>query len=974
MAKRTNKKNKIKQNSKINISNNIISNQTNNSKNTVIDNSDSQKESLLKIIIDNPIVQYNMLFAIGICVMLFFFIRYGKLPIWKNDGLYQHYNAFLYYGQWWRDLLHNIFVEHKFVAPVWEWSIGYGADVITTLSYYVFGDPFALISVITPREFGEVGFVISIILRMYVAGLAFGLYCQKMNCRKWSTILATMMYVFSCYAVYAGVRHPYFISPMIYLPLVLFGCEKILRKESSIPFVLAVALSALSNFYFFYMIVLITIIYVVLRLLCNKENRTIKYIMLNIFKFGFFALIGLGISSILLLPNVMNFFGNTRITGSYKFNWLYTKGEYEKLLGSFVGVEFGSDWAIVGMCPLAYLTAGLTAIRRKKEDRWSVIFLFMQIIFLLFPVFGFMFNGFGYVCNRWVFAWVFLISYMFARSMPDLLNATKKERNILGIGCALYCMLCLLFESSRTEDTLIGCIILFVGVMFLGWTSDMEDTSKTKLKRKTIQIAITTFLVVLFVAHSIYYRYSVAEQNYLEYFQSIGTANVKLSSERLKYFNFDEEGFYRIDNSLNDNEVANYCLCDGNKTTTSYWSLTCPEVVNFMKTNSTYKWIPYSVKGLGNRAWILPLISAKYFVTSSTNAAMASVPYGYYYSNNSRYSGKVEYEDKAYMLYETDNVLPFGYTFNSTIAKSEFDNLTYAKKQQAMLQGAVVDDKIKDKIKLKTCETRFSDHNVQTVILKGDNIEVQDNALIVKKSDAGLTIEFTPLDEGEIYLQIKGLHFESKLQRDLKDGDVTVSAYDKKMEEERFKYWQPAVETEITAVCHNNVASITHNTDYCKYAEGREDYLISLGNDSNWRSAIKVKFEKTGIYTFDDISVIYQPMGELTSFVNKLKKDTMSDVEFSSNKVTGNIQLDENKLLCFSMPYSKGWKVYVDGEERELICTNIMFAGVMLEHGKHNIELRYCTPYLKQGALISVISLISLVLVIFYEMRAKKKL
>ena len=154
MAKRTNKKNKIKQNSKINISNNIISNQTNNSKNTVIDNSDSQKESLLKIIIDNPIVQYNMLFAIGICVMLFFFIRYGKLPIWKNDGLYQHYNAFLYYGQWWRDLLHNIFVEHKFVAPVWEWSIGYGADVITTLSYYVFGDPFALISVMTPREFG----------------------------------------------------------------------------------------------------------------------------------------------------------------------------------------------------------------------------------------------------------------------------------------------------------------------------------------------------------------------------------------------------------------------------------------------------------------------------------------------------------------------------------------------------------------------------------------------------------------------------------------------------------------------------------------------------------------------------------------------------------------------------------------------------------------------------------------------------
>ena len=48
------------------------------------------------------------------------------------------------------------------------------------------------------------------------------------------------------------MKHPYFSNPMIYLPLVLMGIEKIYKKEKPHLFICATAVAAMSNFYFFY--------------------------------------------------------------------------------------------------------------------------------------------------------------------------------------------------------------------------------------------------------------------------------------------------------------------------------------------------------------------------------------------------------------------------------------------------------------------------------------------------------------------------------------------------------------------------------------------------------------------------------------------------------------------------------------------------------------------------------------------------
>mgnify|MGYP002225045529 CR=1 FL=1 len=47
-------------------------------------------------------------------------------------------------------------MEHKLELPMWDMNIGYGSDILTTLHYYVIGDPLTLLSVFVPADKTEV--------------------------------------------------------------------------------------------------------------------------------------------------------------------------------------------------------------------------------------------------------------------------------------------------------------------------------------------------------------------------------------------------------------------------------------------------------------------------------------------------------------------------------------------------------------------------------------------------------------------------------------------------------------------------------------------------------------------------------------------------------------------------------------------------------------------------------------------------
>ena len=115
---------------------------------------------------------YTIIFAIS-CVLVFrYFPETDTRMVWSGDGLSQHYVALCYYARWGRAVLKSILQGHP-SFPTFNMHMGYGADLFTTLQYYVIGDPFSLPAVFVPQEHMLLFHDAMIPLRMYLAGICF---------------------------------------------------------------------------------------------------------------------------------------------------------------------------------------------------------------------------------------------------------------------------------------------------------------------------------------------------------------------------------------------------------------------------------------------------------------------------------------------------------------------------------------------------------------------------------------------------------------------------------------------------------------------------------------------------------------------------------------------------------------------------------------------------------------------------------
>ena len=89
-----------------------------------------------------------------------------------------------------------------------------------------------------------------------------------------------------------------------------------------------------------------------------------------------------------------------------------------------------------------------------------------------------------------------------------------------------------------------------------------------------------------------------------------------------------------------------------------------------------------------------------------------------------------------------------------------------------------------------------------------------------------------------------------------------------------------------------------------------------------------------------------------------LNDNTMQITHFSDNLIRGDIHVGQPRLIFFSIPWDDGWTIYDNGVKIDKIPMNIAFFGAYLTPGDHEIELRYITPGLILGAVVSCISLV----------------
>lgn len=898
---------------------------------------------------------YTNLFAVvALFTFIHFYLNETSLVL-LGDGFRQHYKALLYYSRFLKELFTNVFIEHNLVIPQWDFTIGLGSDVITTFTYYSIGDPFALFAAFISEDYILYYYEAMIIARMYLAGAAFCYMCFEFKQRNWYAILTgAIAYVFCSYSMYAGVRHPYFINPMIYLPLIIVGVERIIKGRKPILMAFMVALATLSNFYFFYIIVLLTVIYVVARLIC-LYHKDIKKALEPLVKIAVASVVGVLMGAVLLLPSVLAFLSDSRATESGSLEFFYPLKHYLYFLGTLITSTRARKWMVLGTVFLSIPAVTALFTQKKKNSLILKVLIGITALFVIFPIFGKISNGFAYVSNRWCFGGVLLICFIIAFVWDKMLLPNRKTWLSITAATVILILNCCFESRMQDENTNVAVAMLLI--FYVAVT--VAHFVPNKVNTKALQTAVIIMVVINLFANSVY-LYTQSGQYYLEEFSSTeGILNPKYYADKdlKKYLKENpDKSFFRC---VSGEFEMNSGVDTGLRTTSFYFSLSNGNVSDARDDWNLKDALTYYYRDFDGRTALTALSASKYLRVKDLSTH--TIPYGFV---------PTETEN----VYINEYSLPLGYTYDSYITRQSYNEYENSlQKQNAMLESVVLERKTDT---VGSFAPKGTEHEIDYSIVSNSKhvTMAEDGTFIVTKGGKSVTLEINPVKNCETYLSIEGLTYEGTNPYDLYFGDDSYvdpsGIYDdekwsKLDEEKREKYldnkntWtqKESLILYATGVKTNDdelSKNLKYHTPEFNFYSGKHDYDICFGYEENGIKAIRITFPYIGRYSMDSLKVFVQSMDGYEEKIEALKQDVMTNVKIDTNVVKGKITLDKSKILCLSIPYANGWTAYVDGEEQELLKANLMYCALELDEGEHKIELHYDTPGFKLGLLISV--------------------
>lgn len=89
------------------------------------------------------------------------------------------------------------------------------------------------------------------------------------------------------------------------------------------------------------------------------------------------------------------------------------------------------------------------------------------------------------------------------------------------------------------------------------------------------------------------------------------------------------------------------------------------------------------------------------------------------------------------------------------------------------------------------------------------------------------------------------------------------------------------------------------------------------------------------------------------------------------DKIFGTVDVSKNGYFVLSIPYDEAFKIKVDGKKQEFSKINDVFLGFSLEKGTHEIEITYNAPWKNIGVIVSVISVILFLIMIYNDKKQK---
>ena len=787
----------------------------------------------------------------------------------------------------------------------YSFSKSIGGEMVSLWAYYLLS-PFNLLFLLIPRSSIAMGVTLLIFLKLVSCTVSFAVLLDvKFKQRNWTTLLFALSYGFMSY-LSANQFNVMWLDALIGLPLIVLGMDTLLQKRNPLYYVLPLSLTILSNYYTGYMICLFLGLYFPYAYLMINDSFSWKKFIKQFGRFIFYSLLAVGLIMVILLPTFYSLLGSkgTATTISWSL-----KSEYNPLLiasklfiGSFDFHEMQKGYPNIFVGSLA-LFSFLCFFKEKKISLSQRLYALFITIVLLISFNIEMFDKLWHAGQlpNW---YSYLFSFLFSFWMVFLGYQWVLKKTAVGIHETFVYFFLVLATS-------IG-FILFPQDYLQGWQIALGFGLSMGILygliligrgKRTHQKFLISFVVIELLLNSII---TLSRLGYV--MNSEFTAYQSSLANWSNVLRPAENEFYRSEKTIlrskNDSlQVPTYGVSHFSST----FEKETEKFFDAIGVRQGTAYVNYSNGTLLTDA----LLGIKNTFIETTDATY-----------NERWERK-DLEDLLTIatfneghVVTNQNVLSIAYPMKPILKSMKVPTnhpITMQNQLANALSGTTSPKNIFTRI---SYETTFENIIDSPVVYQ--RIQVDD-----KTQYGTITLTFTPETDDPIYLEMAGTMGEEDLE-------MTLNG-------EPYAFYPVQSKPVLLSVAKNQ--------------KGQPQILRITVKDDGF------EFSKLNLYSLNT-SLLNERLEQTKA--QELKLETFSATHFS-----GTMDVLEDSTVLTTIPYSTGWKVWVDGQEVETYKILDILLGFTISKGTHRIEYCYTTPFLLEGSLVSLASLLLLIFILY---------
>ncbi|MBQ3065252.1 MAG: YfhO family protein [Clostridia bacterium] len=425
-------------------------------------------------------------FFLPIVLMYLIYIGMEVFPFGENSVLVLDMNGqYVYYFEYFREIIHGD------ASLLYSWTRTLGGEFLGIFAYYL-SSPFTLIVALLPKAVMTESLLLLILAKIGMCSFCMAYYLKKSrDVGSYTAVLFGVMYALCAYGVIQAMNTMW-IDAMYLLPIVLLGCERMIKGKNPLLYCLTLALLMLTNYYIGFMVCIFLVLYFFFYYFSQNELRLSSFFKAGL-RFALYSLIAAAIASIILIPAYYGLtfgkttFQNTNYEFLQRFDFLdlltkFLPASYDTVRPEGLPVVYSGLLTLL-FAPLFFIAPGIKS-REKAGAGILVVLLVLSMNASTVDIFWHGLSKPNWLNYRYSFILCFFLISLAARAfdrfeavMEDAFSAKRAKdapspvnriafKSLLVVAIALFAMIIMI--QKEDYDYLNDFTTIWVSLAFLG--------------------------------------------------------------------------------------------------------------------------------------------------------------------------------------------------------------------------------------------------------------------------------------------------------------------------------------------------------------------------------------------------------------------------------------------------------------------------------------------------------------------------